>query len=132
MLFRLLSARAQGGKDLTDQYLRRHHDLEEALKHLNSSAALTLEQKAGLEFASIEALARPWDSRDPCGIPNLERYAEAHPELFVQAIVWTFRRKDGAADSAEFQVPPERASVMASIIPEGIFSESSSLSDFIE
>jgi len=47
------------------------------------------------------------------GVPNLERYVEAHPELFVQAIVWTYKRKDGAADPAEFQVPPERVNTIA-------------------
>jgi hypothetical protein len=45
--------------------------------------------------------------------PNLERYVEAHPELFVQAIAWTYKRKDGATDPAEFQVPPERIETMA-------------------
>src|SRR5262249_32179012 len=42
------------------------------------------------------------------GIPNLERYVETHPELFVQAIAWTYKRKDGATDPIEFQVRPER------------------------
>lgn len=79
---------------------------------MNKSPTLTLDQKAGLEFAYIEALARPWDSRG-YGIPNLERYIEAHPELFVQAITWTYKRKDGATDPAEFQVPPERVNTMA-------------------
>ncbi|MGO9573531.1 MAG: hypothetical protein ACLPTQ_04285 [Terriglobales bacterium] len=44
---------------------------------------------------------------------TLERYVEAHPELFVQAIAWTYKRKDGATDPAEFQVPPERIETMA-------------------
>jgi hypothetical protein len=75
-----------------------HYRVEEAFKHLNRSPALTLDQKAGLEFAYIEVLARPWDRRDTYGIPNLERYVEAHPELFVQAVAWTYKRKDGATD----------------------------------
>ena len=58
-------------------------------------------------------LAHPWGSRPHYGIPNLERYVEAHPELFVQAIAWTYKRKDGATDPAEFQVPPERVKTMA-------------------
>ena len=113
VLFRLLSAMAEGGNDQPGQYRLEYYNVEEAFKHLNSSPALTLEQKAGLEFAYIEVLARPWDSRDNYGIPNLERYVEAHPELFVQAITWTYKRKDGAADPAEFQVPPERVETMA-------------------
>src|SRR5262249_44149818 len=85
VLFRLLSAIAQGGNDRPGQYMFEHYNVEEAFKHLNRSPALTLEQKAGLEFAYIEVLARPRDSRDNYGIPNLERYVETHPELFVQA-----------------------------------------------
>jgi hypothetical protein len=79
---------------------------------LNKSPTLTLDQKAGLEFAYIEVLARPWDSRG-YGIPNLERYIEVHPELFIQAVAWTYKRRDGASDPAEFQVPPERVNAMA-------------------
>jgi hypothetical protein len=112
VLFRLLSAMAQGGNDQPGHYMLEHYNVEEAFNHLNKSPTLTLDQKAGLEFAYIEALARPWDSRG-YGIPNLERYIEAHPELFVQAITWTYKRKDGATDPAEFQVPPERVNTMA-------------------
>jgi hypothetical protein len=89
------------------------HYVEKAFKHLNNSPALTLDQKAGLEFAYIDVLARPWDSRDNYGIPNLERYIETHPELFVQAIAWTYKRNDGATDPVEFQVPAERVTSMA-------------------
>jgi hypothetical protein len=113
VLFRLLSAMAQGGNDQPGHYMLEHYNVEEAFKHLNSCPALTLDQKAGLEFAYVEVLTRPWDSRDNYGIPNLERYVEAHPELFVQAIAWTYKRKDGATDPAEFQVPAERVKIMA-------------------
>jgi hypothetical protein len=105
VLFRLLSAMAQGGNDQPGHYMLEDYNVEEAFNHLNKSPTLTLDQKAGLEFAYIEALARPWDSRG-YGIPNLERYIEAHPELFVQAITWTYKRKDGATD-------PERVNTMA-------------------
>jgi hypothetical protein len=71
---------------------------------------MTLDQKAGLEFAYIDVLARP---RESYGIPNLERYVEAHPELFAQAVSWTYKRTDGATDPAEFQVPPDRIKTMA-------------------
>lgn len=113
VLFHLLSEMAQGGNDQPGQYMLEHYYVEEAFKHVNSSPTLTRDQKAGLEFAYIEVLARPWDRRDSYGIPNLERYVEAHPELFVQAIAWTYRRKDGATDPAEFQVPPDRIKTMA-------------------
>jgi addiction module HigA family antidote len=112
VLFRLLSAMAQGGNDQPGHYMLEHYYVEEAFKHLNRSPALTLDQKAALEFAYIEVLARPWNNRG-YGIPNLERYIEVHPELFVQAVAWTYKRKDGATDPVEFQVPPERINNMA-------------------
>jgi hypothetical protein len=95
------------------QYMLEHHWVEEAFKNLNKSAALTLDQMAGLEFAYLEVLAQPWSKRPHYGIPNLERYVEVHPELFVQAIVWTYKRKDREVDPAEFYVPPERVQTMA-------------------
>jgi addiction module HigA family antidote len=113
VLFKLLTAMAQGGEDQPGHYLLQHCQVEEAFKYLNNSSTLTLEEKAGLEFAYIEVLARPWDRRDSYGIPNLERYVEAHPELFAQAVSWTYKRKDGAPDPAESQVPPDRIKIMA-------------------
>jgi addiction module HigA family antidote len=113
-LFRVLTAMAQGGgKDKPGQYMLEHYWVEEAFKHLNKSSALSLDQKAGLEFAYLDVLAQPWGSQPHYGIPNLERYVEAHPELFVQAIAWTYKRKDDAIDPAEFRIPPERVNTMA-------------------
>jgi addiction module HigA family antidote len=113
VLFRVLTAMAQGGKDKPGQYMLEHYWVEEAFKHLNKSPSLSSDQKAGLEFAYLEVLAQPWGSQPHYGIPNLERYVEAHPELFVQAIAWTYKRKDGGIDPAEFQIPPERVNTMA-------------------
>lgn len=113
VLFRLLSEMAQGGNDQPGHYQLEHYNVEEAFKSLNNSSTVKLDQKASLEFAYIEVLARPWDRGDNYGIPNLELYIEAHPELFVQAVSWAYKRKDGATDPAEFQVPPERIKSMA-------------------
>jgi addiction module HigA family antidote len=114
VLFRLLSEIANGGGDRLNEYQLEQYNVERAFKHLDKSSTLTLDQKAGLEFAFIEALARPWDKHtNPYGIPNLERYVEAHPELFVQAISWAFKRKDDDSDPDELQVPPDSRKSMA-------------------
>lgn len=113
VLFRVLTEMAQSGKERQGQYLLEHYDVEKAFKQVSGCSTLTLEQKAGLELAYIDVLARPWSARDTYGIPNLERYIEEHPELFVQAVVWTYKRKDGASDPPEFEVPPERVDAMA-------------------
>jgi addiction module HigA family antidote len=108
VLFQLLSEMAQGGNDLPGHFPLEHYHVEEAFKHLNNSSAVALDQKAGLEFAYIEVLANHLGCRHNCGIPNLERYIEAHPEFFVQAISWVYKRKDSGADPAEFQVSPDQ------------------------
>ncbi len=113
ILFRLLSDMAQSEEDAAGQYGLESYYVEKAFKHLNSSSTLALEQIAGLEFLYLGVLARPWERQESYGIPNLERYIEAHPELFVQAITWTYKRKGGATDPAEYQVPPERVKTMA-------------------
>ena len=113
VLFRLLSEIALGGNDQPGEYMLDHYYVEEAFKHINNSSTLTLDQKAGLEFAYIAVLVRPWDREGNYGIPNLERYVEIHPELFVQAVVWTYKRKDGATDPTEFQVPRGHIEAMA-------------------
>ncbi|HVJ62329.1 MAG TPA: HigA family addiction module antitoxin, partial [Tahibacter sp.] len=107
ILHRLLTAMAHGGNDRPGEYLLEHYRVEEAFKHLHASATLSLEEKATLEFAYIDALARPWDRGNDHGIPNLARYVEEHPEVFVQAIAWTYRRSDGGADPDGLAVAPE-------------------------
>ena len=82
VLYRLLSEMAQGANDKTGEFMLEEYHVEKAFKYLNSSSSLTLDQKAGLEFAYLEVLARPWDHRAGYGIPNLEHYVEAHPEVF--------------------------------------------------
>jgi hypothetical protein len=65
-----------------------------------------------LEFAYLEVLSGSNRGKNSYGIPNLERYVEVHPEFFVQAITWTYKRSDGESDPAEFQIPTERIKSM--------------------
>jgi hypothetical protein len=60
-----------------------------------------------LEFAYIDALARPWSSNENHGIPSLEEYVGLHPELYVQAVAWVYRRDDDGLDPPEMQVPED-------------------------
>lgn len=113
ILFRVLSDMLKDGDDKPGHYQLEEYYVEEAFRLITSSPELTLEQKAGLELAYIEALARPWRDGKNQGIPNLERYVEMHPELFVQAIVWAYKRDDNAADPPDLQVAPENKKHMA-------------------
>lgn len=107
LLFRIVSEMLKEGKDQPGEYQLEPHYLENAFQILDKSPALTLEQKAGLEFAFIAALSRPWSDLERSGIPNLERYVELHPEVFVQAVVWIYKRKGGGEDPPEWKISPE-------------------------
>ncbi|MBB52512.1 MAG: addiction module antidote protein, HigA family [Pseudomonadales bacterium] len=113
LIFRLMSEMARGGSDLPGQYMLEPYYVEEAFKRMSGCSSLSLEQKAGLEFAYIEVLSQPFARRASSNIPHLEQYVEMHPELFVQAICWMFKRADGGVDPEEFCVPPECVGVMA-------------------
>ena len=104
---------AQDGDDKAGEYLLEHYHVERAFECINKTSELSLEQKAGLEFAYLEVLDRGWDRRAKSIIPNLERYIEDHPEVLVQAIVWTYKRSDRAEDPPEFRVEAENARSMA-------------------
>lgn len=114
MVFRLLSALARsGGPQESDAVQMDRYHVQEAFKILNRAPSIALDDKAALEFAFLEALVGPGDDHGEPGIPNLERYVEQHPEFFVQAIVWTYRRDDDAADPLQWQVPADEVSVRA-------------------
>lgn len=113
LLFRVLTEIARGGNEQTGQHMLDQYHIGEAFKQINGSLMHSLEDKAGLEFAYIDILGKPRDLRGDYGIPNLEIYVEQHPELFVQAICWTYRRNDGASDPIEIQIAPENIQVMA-------------------
>jgi addiction module HigA family antidote len=113
VLYRLLSEMVQVSNDRPGEHMPEHYHIETAFKFINTCSVITLDQKATLEFAYIDILARPWDRRESYGIPNLERYIELHPDTFVQAVAWTYKRKDGSTDPTELQVTPEQIRIMA-------------------
>ncbi|MDN2481668.1 helix-turn-helix transcriptional regulator [Vibrio agarivorans] len=104
ILYRLLSNIATGVNEKSGQYMPDSYHITEAFKHINASHELSLEEKAGLEYAYIELLSSRFGGEQDNSIPNLERYIELHPELYVQAIIWTYKRNDGRPDPSEVQV----------------------------
>lgn len=113
LIFRLMSEMAKEGKDKPDQYHLDDYHIEQAFMLIDKSPLLTLEQKAGLEFAYIEILSKPWSKHEAYGIPNLEKYVEMHPELFVQGIVWLYKRKVEGEDPPEWRVDSEHSQQFA-------------------
>jgi addiction module HigA family antidote len=114
LLFRLMTAIAKDSEEPEGYYRLQQHYIEEAFERIDKSSALTLDQKAGLEYLYIDALAKPHVRGGKYGIPNLVKYVDAHPELYVQAIVYTYRRKDAGTDPPEFSVPDEQGAHFAS------------------
>jgi plasmid maintenance system antidote protein VapI len=108
LIYRLMSEMLGEGDDLPGQYQLDRYYIDKAFARIDADPLLSLDQKASLEFAYLDALSRPW-GREGYGIPNLERYVELHPELFVQALVWTFKRNDDGQDPDEWRVARDEA-----------------------
>ena len=104
LLFRLMTAIAKDSEEPEEHYRLQQHYIEEAFERIDQGSALTLDQKAGLEYLYIDALSKPHVRGGKYGIPNLAKYVAAQPELYVQAIVYAYKRKDDGSDPPEFSV----------------------------
>jgi addiction module HigA family antidote len=113
LLYRLMEAIAKDSEEPEGHFRLEQHYVEEAFERINTSTTLTLDQKAGLEYLYIDALARPRGRGGKYGIPNLAKYVDEHPELFVQSLVYTYRRKDDGVDPPEFTVPDGQGAHLA-------------------
>lgn len=113
VLAKLLWAIIQPGKEQAGHYMLDKHYVQEAFKQLNDSGISTIEQMASLEFAYIDILGESLGRQEGYQIPNLERYIESHPEFFVQAICWVYKRSDEGADPVELHVMEEQRQSMA-------------------
>lgn len=111
LMYRLLSAIAHGAAESESDSIYRldEHWLRETFDVIDESAALSIEQKAGLEFAYIDALGNLVDRRSKKShLSNLERYVEKHPDFYIQALVWTYKRGDGKDDPPDLVAPEAR------------------------
>lgn len=115
-LYSLMTEMLKDGNDQPDEYRLEHYYVEKAFEHIGKSSSITLEDKAWLEFAYLELLGESWgqsDRKRGYGIPNLEKFIETHPDIFVQAIAWAFKRNDGGTDPEAIRVAKERRQFMA-------------------
>lgn len=113
LLQKLLWAITQPSKELEGHYMLEKYYIQEAFKILDGSGVATLDQMASLEFAYIEILGETLSRHDSYLLPNLGRYIEIHPEFFVQAVCWIYKRSDEAADPAELQIAEDQIPTMA-------------------
>jgi len=68
------------------------------------------DEMAGLEFQFVDI----FDEDNEVGLVNLERRIEAHPELFVEAISYSFIRDDDGEDASEPELTEAQRSNRAS------------------
>ncbi|KAA6170512.1 addiction module antitoxin [Pseudomonas veronii] len=113
IIVKLLWAIVRPGKEQNGRYMLDKYYVQEAFKQLNDSGISTVEQMASLEFAYIDVLGERLERQEGYQIPNLERYIESHPEFFVQAICWVYKRSDEGVDPLELQVVEEQVQTMA-------------------
>lgn len=113
LLHRMLSEMAMNDNDQPEQYQLQQYDIERAFSLLDKNSNATLDEKAGLEFAYIDILSRGSGSRSNYGVPNLEKYIEAHPEFFVRAVVWAYKRRHGGEDPEDWKVPKDQVQHLA-------------------
>jgi addiction module HigA family antidote len=104
LLVQMLSGMAQEGNDKAGEYQLRDYDIQRAFQLVDRNPDISLEEKAGLEFAYLDVLARAFRGGDRYHIPNLERYVEENPGMFVQAVVWAYKRKDRGEDPPDYLV----------------------------
>ncbi len=104
LLTQMLYAMAKNGQDKAGEYLLDNYHVRHAFDLLDRNSDLTLEEKAKLEFVYVEVLTCYFGEHRQQQIPNLERYIEEHPELFVQAIVWAYKRNTPGEDPSEFRI----------------------------
>lgn len=105
LLVQILSGMVKKSRDKTGEYRLDGDYVRHAFELINCNPELTLEDKAGLEFAYLEVLTPLMRMEKQRRIPNLERHIELHPELFVQAVVWAYKRDDDGEDPPELRAP---------------------------
>lgn len=105
-LYELMRAVARSSEQARTYQLDRHY-ITQAFSVMRKSGELSEDELAGLEFLYLEALDPDLDGEAEDGakskIPNLERYIEKNPDVFVQAVVFAYRRSDGGEDPPELR-----------------------------
>jgi plasmid maintenance system antidote protein VapI len=99
-LAKLMQALVTGGNEEPESYQLDVHHLSEAMKHLNSSRALTTDEMASLELVMVGSL-----TQSEYGIPNLEKKISSEPASFVQLVALVHERQDDRDDPEQFRVP---------------------------
>lgn len=107
LIVALLTEVARSIDDAEEDIRLNSHEIKKAFALLHADPAVSLEEKAKLEFAYIEVLGRVLGSEES-HIKSLERYIEMNPLLWVQALAWAYKRRNGGEDPPAFKLPEGR------------------------
>ncbi|WP_193171737.1 HigA family addiction module antitoxin [Nisaea nitritireducens] len=111
LLLQMLSSIVRDGNDKDGEYQLDGYYIQRAFQLLDINPDVSLEDKAGLEFAYLDVLTRGSRRGDDYQIPNLRRYLEDHPDMFVQAVAWAYKRNDRGEDPPEYSIAKGRESL---------------------
>lgn len=111
LLNRLLYDVAKVDTEPYSHYKLESYSISQALDSLESRVNVTREEMAQLEFLYIDAL-----TQTKHGIPNLEYQIGELPSLFIQAIVYAYKRSDDGDDPIEWKIknPKQRRAIASS------------------
>lgn len=101
-LAKLMRSLVAGGDEEEGTYQLDGYRLSDAMKHLNASRELSMDEMASLEVALVDTL-----THNDYGIPNLEKKISSEPASFVQLIALMYKRRDGGTDPEQFQIPDD-------------------------
>lgn len=102
ILAKLMRSLVAGGDEEEGTYQLDGYRLSDAMKHLNASRELSMDEMASLEVALVDAL-----THNDYGIPNLEKKISSEPSSFVQLIALMYKRRDDGTDPEQFQIPDD-------------------------
>lgn len=80
------------------------HDIAQALQTLSDRTDVSHESLAQLEFFYLQALDHT-DYR----LSNLNRQIAEHPQMFVEAIIYAYKRSDDAQDPERYRAPDDES-----------------------
>lgn len=101
-LAKLMRSLVAAGDEEEGTYQLDGYRLSDAMKHLNASRELSMDEMASLEVALVDAL-----THNDYGIPNLEKKISSEPASFVQLIALMYKRRDNGTDPEQFQIPDD-------------------------
>jgi len=107
-LKRLLRDVATVNTEPTGHFQPDRYYISAGLISLDGRPGVSADEMAQLEFLFIDAL-----DRSEHGMPNLERQIAQSPAVFVQAVVFAYKRSDEGKDPPEWSIenPKQRAAV---------------------